>query len=249
MNAKTIKSLAIKVGADLCGIAPIERFREAPEGFKPTDIYPSTQSVFVFAKRVPQAALLSRSPVPYKFVSDVILDEVLRITCDLSLRLQDLGVTAVPIPSEPYEYWDAEKKEGKGILSLKHAGHLAGLGIMGKNTLLTNKKLGNRITLGALLLNVSLKGDPIAKYQICKEDCNACITRCPANALDGKSVVQKLCREKSQLTTPKGYSLYVCNACRTVCPSGEGVRKKRENRKAVGRKQITEDQEPIAHGS
>ena len=226
MNAKLLKSLVLESGVDLCGIAPVERFQAAPEGFRPTDIYPSATSVLVIAKRVPQAALLSRSPVPYKFASNVVLDDVLRITCDLSLRLQDLGVAAVPIPSEPYEYWDAEKKEGRGILSLKHAGHLAGLGILGKNTLLTNNKLGNRITLGALLLNVSLKGDPIAEYRICKEDCNACITNCPASALDGKSVVQKLCREKSQLTTPKGYSLYVCNTCRTVCPSGEGLEKK-----------------------
>jgi epoxyqueuosine reductase QueG len=227
MNAKMVKSLATKSGVDLCGIAPVERFREAPEGFGPTDIYPSAKSVFVFAKRVPQAALLSLSMVPYKFTCDVVLDEVFRITCDLSLRLQDLGITAVPIPSEPYEYWDVGKNEGRGILSLKHAGHLAGLGIMGKNTLLTNNKLGNRITLGALLLNVPLKGDPIAKYQICKEDCNACINKCPAKALDGKSIVQKLCREKSQLTTPKGYSLYVCNTCRTVCPSGEGSKRKK----------------------
>jgi epoxyqueuosine reductase QueG len=225
MNAKMLKNLAMKFGVDLCGIAPVERFREAPEGFRPTDIYPSAQSVFVFAKRVPKAALLSRSPVPYKFASDLVLDEVFRITCDLSLRLQDLGVTAVPIPSEPYEYWDVEKKEGRGILSLKHAGYLAGLGILGKNTLLTNNKLGNRITLGALLLNVSLRGDPIAKYQICRENCNACITSCPANALDGRSVIQKLCREKSQVTTPRGYSLYVCNKCRTVCPSGEGLKR------------------------
>jgi len=227
MNAKMVKSLAMKAGVDLCGIAPVERFREAPEGFRPTGIYPSAKSVLVFAKRVPQAALLSRSLVPYKFTCDVVLDEVFRITCDLSLRLQDLGVAAVPIPSEPYEYWDVEKNEGRGILSLKHAGYLAGLGILGKNTLLTNNKLGNRITLGALLLNVSLEGDPIAKYQICKEDCNACINNCPAKALDGKSVVQKLCREKSQLTTPKGYSLYVCNTCRTVCPSGEGLKRKK----------------------
>jgi len=226
MNAKVLKSLAVKAGVDLCGIAPVERFREAPEGFRPTDIYPSAKSALVFAKRVPQAALLSRSLVPYKFASDVVLDEVFRITCDLSLRLQDLGVAAVPIPSEPYEYWDVEKNAGKGILSLKHAGLLAGLGVLGKNTLLTNNKLGNRITLGALLLNISLKGDPIAEYRICKEDCNACITSCPANALNGTSVVQKLCREKSQLTTPKGYSLYVCNTCRTVCPSGEGSKRK-----------------------
>jgi epoxyqueuosine reductase len=94
MNSKMLKSLAMKAGVDLCGIAPVERFEEAPEGFRPTDIYPSAESVFVFAKRVPQAALLSRSLVPYKFTCDVVLDEVFRITCDLSLRLQDLGVAA-----------------------------------------------------------------------------------------------------------------------------------------------------------
>jgi len=227
MNAKMLKRLALKNGVDLCGIAPVERFRGAPEGFRPTDIYPSAKSVFVIAKRVPRAALLSRSPVPYTFASDVVLNEVFRITCDLSLRLQDLGVAGVPIPSEPYEYWDVKKKEGRGILSLKHAGHLAGLGILGKNTLLTNNKLGNRITLGALLLNVPLEGNPIAEYRICKEDCNACITSCPAKALDGKSIVQKLCREKSQQITPKGYSLYLCNTCRTVCPVGEGLERKK----------------------
>jgi epoxyqueuosine reductase len=226
MNAKMLKSLAMKSAVDLCGIAPVERFREAPEGFRPTDIYPFSKAVLVIAKRVPRAALLSRSPVPYKFTSDVVLDEVFRITCNLSLQLQDLGVTAVPIPSEPYEYWDVENKEGRGILSLKHAGHLAGLGVLGKNTLLTNNKLGNRITLGALLLSVPLEGDPIAGYNICKEDCNACLTSCPAKALDGKSVIQKLCREKSQTVTPKGYSLYLCNTCRTICPSGEGVKRK-----------------------
>ena len=229
MNAKMLKSLALKSGVDLCGIAPVERFRAAPEGFRPTDIYPSAKSVLVFAKRVPQAALLSRSPVPYKFASDVVLNEVFRITCDLSLRLQDLGVAGVPIPSEPYEYWDVEKKEGRGILSLKHAGHLAGLGVLGKNTLLTNNKLGNRITLGALLLNVPLEGNPIAEYRICKETCNTCITSCPAKTLDGKSIVQKLCREKSQLTTPKGYSLYLCNTCRMVCPAGEGEMRRLRN--------------------
>jgi epoxyqueuosine reductase QueG len=227
INAKMLKRLALKNGVDLCGIAPVERFREAPQGFRPVDIYPSARSVLVIAKRVPRAALLSRSPVPYTFASDVVLNEVFRITCDLSLRLQDLGVAAVPIPSEPYEYWDVEKREGRGILSLKHAGYLGGLGVLGKNTLLTNNKLGNRITLGALLLNVPLEGDPIAEYRICKEDCNACITSCPAKALDGKSIVQKLCREKSQFVTPKGYSLYLCNTCRTVCPAGEGLERKR----------------------
>jgi hypothetical protein len=39
---------------------------------------------------------------------------------------------------EPYEYWDDKIPEGKGIISLRHAGELAGVGKIGKNNLLIN---------------------------------------------------------------------------------------------------------------
>ena len=118
MRAVTLKRLSLKLGADLCGIAPVERFHNAPAGFRPSDIFSSAKSVVVIAKRVPEAALASSSPIPYTFATDVILGEVFRITCELSLRLQETGIMAVPIPSEPYEHWNVEKKEGRGILSL-----------------------------------------------------------------------------------------------------------------------------------
>ncbi|NWF92804.1 MAG: hypothetical protein HXY46_07790 [Syntrophaceae bacterium] len=44
-----------------------------------------------------------------------------------------------------------------------------------------------------------------------------------AKALDGPRVVQKLCREKSQPTTARGYPLYTCNLCRAICPKGKGL--------------------------
>jgi len=225
MTAKHIKEMARALGADLCGIAPVERFEDAPEGFKPKDIFSDTQAVVVLAKRFPEGAISSASPVPYTFASETILREVFRVTCEFALRLQDAGATAVPIPSEPYEYWDADAKEGKGILSLRHAGYLAGLGVRGKNTLLTNDVFGNRITLGALLIDAALEGDPIARYTFCSEKCNLCIEHCPGKALGRKNVIQKFCRQKSNVTTGKGYSLYTCHVCRSVCPSGNGIRK------------------------
>ena len=218
-----MKQLARDLGADLCGIAHVDRFAEAPKGFRPRDIYPQAKSVVVIAKRFPDAALVSENPVPYTFACDTILSEVHQIICQLSVHLQDLGVTAVPIPSEPYMYWDEERMEGRGIMSLRHAGYLAGLGILGRNTLLTNGTFGNRITLGALLLDAELKGDPIVTDQSCPDNCRACIDACPVKALDGVTVIQKQCREKSQIVTQKGYSLYVCNRCRVVCPNGKGV--------------------------
>ena len=224
MTAEQFKEMAKALDTDLCGIASVDRFEEAPEGFRPQNIFSETKSVIVLAKRFPEGVFSSKSPVPYTFACEVILREVFRITCEFALKLQDAGITAVPIPSEPYEYWDSDAKEGKGILSLRHAGYLAGLGVLGKNMLLTNDIYGNRITLGALLVDTALKGDPIAQYAFCSDDCRLCVEKCPGKALGGASVVQKLCREKSQLTTAKGYALYTCNVCRSICPSGKGVR-------------------------
>lgn len=222
MKADDVKQTARSLGADLCGIAPVARFAHAPAGFKPQDIFPGTQAVIVIAKRFPEGVFAAPHPVPYTFACDRVLQEVLRLSCELALRLQDAGFTAVPIPSEPYLYWDDEHKEGRGILSLRHAGYLAGLGVLGRNTLLINERYGNRITLGALLVDAVLEADPIAEYQFCSEDCHLCIARCPVHALNGTTVRQKSCRAHAQTVTTKGYALYTCRTCRAICPHGRG---------------------------
>ena len=225
IGERIVKDLARELGADLCGIAPVSRFGQAPEGFHPTDLFPQTRSVLVVAKRQPHGPFLARSPIPYSVFNDVALAEVTRLTCALCVRLEDLGpLCAVPVPSEPYEYWDAPNCEGRGLLSLKHAGRLAGLGVMGKNTLLTNREFGNRIYLGAVLLDVELPGDALADYNLCADACRLCIEACPVHAIDGVAVNQKLCRGNSQGRTAKNEPIYVCNKCRAVCPNGGGTR-------------------------
>ncbi len=43
-----VKQKAMKLGADICKIAAVDRFKDAPKGFHPRDIYPECQSVVVF---------------------------------------------------------------------------------------------------------------------------------------------------------------------------------------------------------
>lgn len=108
-------------------------------------------------------------------------------------------------------------------MSMRHAGYLAGLGVLEKNTLLINREFGNMIQIGAVLVNVDLDGDPIATYEGCIPDCILYIESCPQRALDGKTVNQKLCRPVSNFKTPKGYILKKCNLCRRVCPNALGI--------------------------
>lgn len=222
---RIIKDLAHNLGADLCGIAPVERFQGAPKGFHPQDIFPQTHCVVVIAKRFPEGPFHSASAVPYTTASDVILAEVTRVVVLLCSAIETrIDARAVPVPSEPYEYWDADRREGRGLLSLKHAGWLAGLGVITRNSLLTSGDFGNRVCLGAALLDVDLHGDDMVDDGFDCERCHICVKACPARALDGPTVSQSLCRGQSESRTAKGYPLYVCNTCRSVCPNGIGLR-------------------------
>jgi len=208
MTGITLKQRILAIGADLCGIAPADRFEKAPPGFQPTDVYAACKSVLVFARRLPAGSLSAGSCIPYTFVNTMITQEVDRLTLDISMKLEQLGVANVPLPSDdPYEHWEAERSYGRAILSLRHAGYLAGLGVMGRNTLLINERFGNMIQIGAVLLDAQLEGDPLASYEVCPPDCRLCIDNCPAAALDGLTVNQQLCRPLSNFRSEKGYAL------------------------------------------
>lgn len=213
------------LGADLCGIASSKRFLATPEGFRPTAIYRKCQSVVVFAKRIPSEPIFAESCVPYTYVSNIVLQEVDRLGVRIALGLEKSGIKSVPIPSDdPYEYWEPERSYGRAILSMRHAGYLAGLGKLGKNTLLINKDYGNMIQVGAALLDVELDEDPLADYESCLPNCKLCIESCPNQALDGTTVNQKLCRPISNYQNEKGYYLKKCSICRKVCPNALGLK-------------------------
>lgn len=219
-----IKKIADAHGMDLCGVASIDSFEKAPTGFHPHDIFSECKSVIAIAKVVPEGPLKYKSNIPYTVANDIILNKVISASILMSTEIEQRKKAAcIPVPSEPYDYWDAENLVGKGLLSLKHAGYLAGLGSIGKNSLLTNKKFGNRITLGAILVDEEIKPDKIETVNPCPEACELCEVNCPVSAIADCSVNQKLCRNNSMVTNKKGYAYYSCSECRVVCPNGEGV--------------------------
>lgn len=218
-----IKEFALASGAELCGIAAIERFEGAPEGFHPRDIYADCRAVVVLAKALPKGLALVSPRIVYNHLGEVNISELDRAALRTALFIERLGGIAVPLPTDgPYDYWEPDTKTGKGLLSMRHAAVCAGLGSLGKNTLLINKDYGNMLGIGAVLTSLPLRSDALSE-ELCTPGCRRCLDACPVGALDGVSANQTLCRANAYGENARGFSVVNCNRCRVACPKAFGT--------------------------
>jgi len=223
ISSSYIKKMAFEYGADLCGVASADRFENAPEGFHPRDVLSECQSVIVLARRFLKSTLLAKSSIPYTDVRNELSRKMDRMAINLSYQLEDKNGLAIPINSIGPNEWDAKTNKSRGVISLKHAAELAGLGKIGKNTLLINEKYGNMIWLSAVLVSIKLAPDPLVDYDGCLSSCTICLDSCPVQALDGVSINQKACWDYAFGTHNGGGWRIKCFACRKMCPHCLGI--------------------------
>lgn len=216
MTSWDVKKILFSLGAELCGTASLDRFADAPEGYHPLDVWPECKSVVSFACRFPAAALECRTPVPYTRVRNSITAKMDAIALNFCIEMEKRGIKCVPVPTNESQ-WDERTGRWRSIVSQKHAAQAAGLGTIGRHSLLITPELGSMVWLGCVLCGVELVPNEI-KRPLCN-NCGKCVEACPVNALDGGDLAQQACWDHA-FGDDKEKQIWCisCHACRDVCP-------------------------------
>ena len=182
MNAKEIKQLARDCGADICGIASLDRFEGAPKNMDPRYIMPEAKSLIVMGFRVMRGSLrgieegtffsnysaMGYGCLTYNYIPMTVIN-----MCKV---IEDEGYEAIPLGHQSdwrgidndgneRERYSRPVEEGKPqpdiMLHLRICGYLAGLGEIGYSKMLLTPEFGPRLRLGVILTELELEPDPI----------------------------------------------------------------------------------------
>jgi epoxyqueuosine reductase len=158
----------------------------------------------------------------YEIVNDILDKTAFRI----SSLLQAKGHAALPVPAAPHA---VDLNRLCGMFSSKMAAHLAGLGWIGKNSLLITPEVGPRARWASVLMDAELTptGSPLDSR--CGE-CRDCIDICPVHAFTGKHFIPGESRDERfaahqcdeymrAMKEKTGHR--ICGLCMKVCPYGK----------------------------
>lgn len=216
MDHRQLKEIMYGLGADLCGIASIDRFDDAPRGFHPLDVMPECKSVISFACRFPIGALLCSSATPYTRVRDSLTAKMDAIALNFCIEMEKQGILCAPVPTLSSE-WDVATGRWRSIISQKHAAQAAGLGTIGRHSLLITPEFGSMVWLGAVLCAAFFEPDPLLP-SVC-DHCGRCVEACPVHALDHAEMNQEACDAYAFGENRERQIFQIsCHKCRDACP-------------------------------
>jgi len=233
METIEVKKILYNLGADLCGIASIDRFSEAPEGFHPCDVLPQCKSVVVMAKAFPAGTIHCKTTIPYTITRNMLSDMLDKMSVQFCIEMERHGITAVPTGTISHNQYDAKTNRWRSIVSAKHCAIAAGLGRIGRNTLVTTPEYGNMVWLNAVLTDTEMEPDELLTGNPCPDDCSLCIDNCPVGALGNPEMNQQACSSFAFHTEEGEEFKFKCHKCRTICPNCLGSRNNLINHKEI----------------
>lgn len=231
LSNKEIKQIAVDCGADLAGVAPVERFEKLPADSNPRSIQPDARSVIALGFSIPRGALrgVEEQTAWHTFAMGTPYNHVFHKTYLVCRRLESMGWEAVPLFDHSPELRHKgvrvapDKPEPDVILDLEYAAHAAGLGQVGMGKFFLTPEFGPRQMLTAVVTDAGIEPDPVFDGSVCVE-CGACARACPAKALsDDETSETALCAGKAQWRKLRVESCLVCRSGPVPKPFSGGV--------------------------
>ncbi len=191
LTSETVKQAALAAGADLVGVGNIERYDRAPPQYHPSTILRDTRSIVALTlcqlrgtlKAVEDGTYWNAYNCDsYQFLNEIHAPTVLRAACRV---IEQHGYNAVPIHNPFHAATGVPVRDGAsapdGMISLRVAGVVAGLGELGFSKMLLTPEYGPRQRVFAVLTDAPLEPDPLFTGRICDE-CKSCVGGCTAGA-------------------------------------------------------------------
>ncbi len=176
---------------DIVGVADTKDWLSPLAECDPNEILKGCKRIVVFGKEIahPIFSAEKHGIDLYSNVAQNYYQTMDAVAIDAAAILTRAGHPSIPLGP----YLPILMREGKfwGMVSLKHAAVRAGLGSMGKNTLLATEKFGNRMRLGGILTTAELPAGEPLENSLCAEGCSVCVDACPVGALDGKGGIDQ----------------------------------------------------------
>jgi len=200
ISSETVKQAGRDAGADLVGIASMDRFEGAPKQMDPRYMLPEAKAMIVFAHRIPRGALRgieegtffqSYSMMGYGGINFIRMPMILWTVTNL---IEDQGYDAMPVANnfcwggiigdngKQKENWSRPVADGKPAPDvtphMRIAAFCAGLGEIGYSKVFLTPEFGPRQRFGAILTNAPLEADPLFEGTLC-DRCMRCAKVCP----------------------------------------------------------------------
>ena len=217
-NKERIKDLSQRLGMNVCGIASIDRFSEAPKDRHPSGVLPGCRSVIVIGVRLLDGAVQANfrafedgrwdlKGIYGTYGYSTLPNFLLTYSCYAIAQFieQETDACAMPLSTGPLT---------NGIqISLRHSAVAAGLGELGWSGLMLVPEFGPRIRFGAILTTLELEADPLYEGPpLCNpEKCGICTECCPTKALSAYE------EGNPKIVEPGGKHLEYCRIDRPKC--------------------------------